>query len=277
MTSTVTDRLVGVVGDFAYKAPCRAAAVAPITASGTQTIDGVALAILDRVLVTAQSDSTLNGIYTVDSGPWELAPDFLSSQSVARGSQVFVTDGSTNANTIWHIVATNPVNPQAPTSPPSITITKLTIGGGSGATGATGATGAAGATGTIGPTGATGSAAGAALLASLNAFTKSQTGPPGTLTDAATITWAGDTVQIATLTIAGNRTLAAITSPVIGTYLLIVTQGSGGTHTLAYNAAYKNPGGVAPTLSTAAGAKDALCIVYDGTDLLIIGIQKAFA
>lgn len=132
MTSSALDRAVGVIGDFAYKAPCRVVAVTPITTTGTQTIDGVALAVLDRVLVTAQADTTKNGIYTVDTGAWQLAPDFLSSQSVARGSQIFITDGSVNAHSIWYIVATNPVNPQTPSAPSAITITKLSIGGGSG-------------------------------------------------------------------------------------------------------------------------------------------------
>lgn len=130
MASSVQDRIAGVIGDFAYKAPCRVVATTPIVTSGTQTIDGVALAVLDRVLVTGQADTTLNGIYTVDTGAWELAPDFLSSQSVARGSQVFITDGTTNQHTIWYIVATNPVNPQTPTSPSAITAAKLSTGGG---------------------------------------------------------------------------------------------------------------------------------------------------
>lgn len=129
MTSSALDRVVGVIGDFAYKAPCRVVATSPVTTSGTQTIDGVALAVLDRVLVTGQADTTKNGIYTVDTGAWELAPDFLSSQSVARGSQVFITDGSTNAHTIWYVVATNPVNPQTPSSPSAITISQLALGG----------------------------------------------------------------------------------------------------------------------------------------------------
>lgn len=127
MTSTATDRLVGVIGDFAYKAPCRVVATAAITTSGLQTIDGVALAVLDRVLVTGQADTTKNAIYTADTGAWEVAPDFLSSQSVARGSQVFITDGTANAHTIWYIVGTNPINPQTGASPSAITVSQLSI------------------------------------------------------------------------------------------------------------------------------------------------------
>lgn len=127
MASSVQDRIAGVIGDFAYKAPCRVVATTPITTSGTQTIDGVALAVLDRVLVTGQADTTLNGIYTVDTGAWELAPDFLSSQSVARGSQIFITDGAANAGTSWSTVATNPVNPQTPSNPSAITFQRVVV------------------------------------------------------------------------------------------------------------------------------------------------------
>ena len=79
MTSTFTDRTVGVIGDFAYKAPCRVVATSSCNLTGTQTIDGVALAVNDRVLCTAQTPNTLNGIYSVQSGAWILAGDFQSS------------------------------------------------------------------------------------------------------------------------------------------------------------------------------------------------------
>lgn len=115
-----------------------------------------------------------------------------------------------------------------------------------------------------------------ALLSAANAFTKSQTGPTGALTDGANIAWTADTKQIATLTIAGNRTLSAPSNAVIGTYVLIITQAAGGSHTLAYNAVFKWPGGTAPVLSTAAAAIDILTFVSDGTNFYGVA-QKAFA
>lgn len=121
MTSVTLDQVAGVVGDFAYKAPCRVVAILPITLSGLQTVDGVALAALDRVLVTAQANTTLNGIYTASTSAWTLAPDFTSPMNVTRGSQVLVTDGTLNANSIWEVIAVNPVKPQDPSSPSSIT------------------------------------------------------------------------------------------------------------------------------------------------------------
>lgn len=41
-----------------------------LTLSGTQTIDGVALGLLDPVLVKDQTTASQNGTYRVHSGPW---------------------------------------------------------------------------------------------------------------------------------------------------------------------------------------------------------------
>lgn len=115
--------------------------------------------------------------------------------------------------------------------------------------------------------------ASAALLAAYNAFTKSQGGPAGALTDAATIAWDMDAIQLATLTIGGNRTLGLPTNRHSRTYALVVTQDGTGSRTLAYNAIFKFPGGTAFVLSTAAGAKDVLTMIDDGTNILVVGIQ----
>lgn len=296
MATTQTDRLAGIVGYPGIKAPVRVATTAAITLSGLQTVDAVALAALDRVLVKNQTDQTTNGIYDVQVGAWSRSLDFDGSFDARNGTLIYVNAGTTNGAQLFRCTSADPILIGGG-SPSNLTFSTFsTSGAPSGAAGGdlggnypspavvkiNGATPAAIATsgsasdlgsGTV-PSGRLGLAA---LLAAANAFTKSQTGPTGALTDQATITWAGDTIQIATLTIAGNRTLAAITNPVIGTYLLIATQAAGGSHTLAYNASYKNVGGSAPVLSTAAAAKDAICIVYDGTDLLIIGILKAFS
>lgn len=98
-----------------------------------------------------------------------------------------------------------------------------------------------------------------------------------TLTDAATITWDGQTQQTAVVTLGGNRTLGAISNQVAGfTYILFVIQDGTGSRTLAYNAIYKWPAGVAPVLSTAANAIDILTFVSDGTSMYGVA-QKAFA
>lgn len=103
-------------------------------------------------------------------------------------------------------------------------------------------------------------------------------GSNAALTDAATVAWNVNTAQTATLTIAGNRTLALPTNLVAGgTYLIRITQGSGGSHTLAYASGYKWAGGTPPVLSTAAGAIDMISFSSDGTNMYGSNILKAFA
>ena len=92
------------------------------------------------------------------------------------------------------------------------------------------------------------------------------------LTDAATIA-----VDFATginfrVTLAGNRTLGAPTNLKDGQSGIIrVKQDATGSRTLAFNTAYKFPGGTVPTLSTAANAVDrfAYVISNDGTSNIV--------
>jgi len=96
--------------DLAIKAPVRAATTgANIALSGLQTIDGVALAAGDRVLVKDQADATTNGIYNAATGPWTRAIDAGNNSQWSQGVMVIVTQGTVNAFTIWVMTAANPV------------------------------------------------------------------------------------------------------------------------------------------------------------------------
>jgi hypothetical protein len=66
------------------------------------------------------------------------------------------------------------------------------------------------------------------------------TGGYGVLADAATITWNAATIgNTAKVTLAGNRTLAAITNPVVGAhYHIQITQDGVGGRSLTFNASY---------------------------------------
>ena len=100
---------------------------------------------------------------------------------------------------------------------------------------------------------------------------------PQTLTDAATVAFDVALGVNAALTIGGNRTLGApsnLFSGASGT--IYITQDGTGSRTLAYNAAWKFAGGSAPTLSTDAGAVDALDWSYDGTTLRAV-LNNAYA
>jgi hypothetical protein len=89
-----------------------------------------------------------------------------------------------------------------------------------------------------------------------------------TLTDGATINWAMEQSTIAKVTLAGNRTVAAPTNlRVAAEIILEVNQDGTGSRTLTWNSVFKWPGGIAPTLTTAASAKDVFSFYCDGTNL----------
>ena len=117
---------------------------------------------------------------------------------------------------------------------------------------------------------------------------KTLTNPANTtqaLTDAATISWDASLGGVATVTVAGNRTMAAPTNlKTGGHYVLHVTQDGTGGRTLTWNAVFKGHGGQAmasvqpiPTLSTTSSFTFES---PDGTNLNLIwsriGITQVF-
>lgn len=96
---------------------------------------------------------------------------------------------------------------------------------------------------------------------------------------AGSIAWNLATAQVASHTATENTTLAAPSNIVAGgTYILLWTQHASAPKTLAFNAAYKFPGGVDPTVTATNGALDVFTFIgsADGTALLGVA-QKAFA
>lgn len=99
-------------------------------------------------------------------------------------------------------------------------------------------------------------------------YTAAQNFNATTLTDGATINWDLSANQVTSVTLGGNRTLAAPTNLKDGaTYILTIKQDATGSRTLTFNSAYKFPGGTAPTLTTSANAVDVLTFVSDGTNM----------
>lgn len=84
----------------------RAATTAAITLSGTQTVDGVALAVGDRVLVKDQGSAAANGLYLVAAGAWTRTTDANTSAKVTAGLFTFVSEGTVNADSGW-VLTTN--------------------------------------------------------------------------------------------------------------------------------------------------------------------------
>lgn len=84
-----------------WRQAARAATTANITLSGTQTVDGVVLAVDDRVLVKNQTTASENGIYNVAVGAWTRSTDADTSAEVPPGMVISVAEGTVNHDTIW--------------------------------------------------------------------------------------------------------------------------------------------------------------------------------
>jgi hypothetical protein len=99
-------------------------------------------------------------------------------------------------------------------------------------------------------------------------FSKQQYFGNVALTDAATIAWNARDAQVATFTfVSSNRTMDAPTNLVSGAYYGLAIIQNAGSNTLTWNSVFKWTGGTAPTLSTAAGAKDYFVFRSDGTNM----------
>ena len=104
--------------------------------------------------------------------------------------------------------------------------------------------------------------------ATATSFTAQQYFGNVALSDAATISWAANTAQVATFTfVSSNRTMGAPTGLVSGAYYGLAVIQNSGSNTLTWNSVFKWAGGTAPTLSTAAGAKDYFVFRTDGTNM----------
>ena len=92
--------------------------------------------------------------------------------------------------------------------------------------------------------------------------------PTGTLTDGATINWDTSAIQVAQVTLGGNRTFAAPTNLIDGAfYALVIIQDGTGSRTATFNSVFKFAAATAPTLTTTANARDILVFQSNGTNL----------
>jgi hypothetical protein len=82
-----------------------AVAVANITLSGAQTIDGQSVIAGDQVLVSAQSTAGDNGVYICAAGAWTKVTGFAATTAAV----IIVQKGTLYAETIWLVSALNTV------------------------------------------------------------------------------------------------------------------------------------------------------------------------
>jgi len=71
-----------------------------VTLSGEQTIDGV-LTSASRVLLTGQTDTSENGVYTTAAGAWTRIPELNSAGEFTKGKLISVLSGTTYSDTVW--------------------------------------------------------------------------------------------------------------------------------------------------------------------------------
>lgn len=89
---------------LAFKQPAVVTTSANITLSGLQTIDSVALAAGNRVLVRSQTNQADNGIYVAAAGAWARAAD-ANTYDEYLGAYLFILEGTIWGGSAW--VCTN--------------------------------------------------------------------------------------------------------------------------------------------------------------------------
>jgi Avian adenovirus fibre, N-terminal len=97
--------LANVAGGVVSSTSVRVASTgANLTLSATQTVDGIALAAGNTILVKDQTSVPTNGLYTVAAGAWtRLAA--MDTWAEVPGMIISVQEGTTNHDTIWLSIA----------------------------------------------------------------------------------------------------------------------------------------------------------------------------
>lgn len=99
--------------------------------SGLFTLNGVALADGDRVLVKDQTTGSENGIYVASTGAWSRASDANQDAEVLSGDLIWVQEGTTDSEEYFVLTTVDPIV----VGVTSTTYTLLTGGGGTNITG----------------------------------------------------------------------------------------------------------------------------------------------
>jgi len=91
-------QLQAAIRGLVWKPEVKAATTTNITLSGLQTIDGIAIAAGDRVLVKDQTTASANGIYVAGSSTWARAADLDEAAEFTNGVAVTVEQGTVSAD-----------------------------------------------------------------------------------------------------------------------------------------------------------------------------------
>ncbi|WP_162560845.1 hypothetical protein [Methylobacterium durans] len=85
------------------KPSVRLVATSNITLSGLSALDGVTPVAGDRILATAQTTTSQNGVYVAASGAWTRATDADQTGEITPGAFWFVEEGTTYGKTQWRV------------------------------------------------------------------------------------------------------------------------------------------------------------------------------
>lgn len=107
------DRITGLTGSIAIKAPCRIATNANISLSGALTIGSVVVADDDRVFVgMSQSNGVDRGIWIASThGAWKRAQDFDGARDATHGTliPVYLTSTGAEVSRFYKLTTDSPV------------------------------------------------------------------------------------------------------------------------------------------------------------------------
>lgn len=90
--------------------------IVDLAAGAPNTVDGVTLALNDRVLVKNQTTGSQNGIYAVttlgtgSNGTWTRTTDATTNGQILANDTVKVTAGTVNINQTFYVSTANPIN-----------------------------------------------------------------------------------------------------------------------------------------------------------------------
>ena len=200
-----------------------------------------------RGAVSAANSGTGFGSLAFDSGTGVFTYTVVTAANVRGNFSVAVGSGLTYDSGTGAFGTSAIPNSQLANSSVTLGSTSVALGGT-----ITTATG-------LSITGNAGTVTNGAYLNAAQSFTAGQRGAVSALTDGATITPDFAVANNFSVTLGGNRTLANPSNQTAGQMgTIIITQDGTGGRTLAYGSNYKFPGGTAPTLTTTAGAVDAL-------------------
>lgn len=113
--TALTNALAGIDA----KASVRVVSTSNVALSGLATIDGIVLVAGDRVLLSAQTTASQNGVYVAAAGAWTRAVDADATGEITPGAFWFVEEGTLYGGSQWRCNNTGAI---------TLGVTAITIG-----------------------------------------------------------------------------------------------------------------------------------------------------